>query len=134
MLTLKSCFPEGHAKLSLFTNETGGIIDDTVITNRGDHFYVVVNAGCADKDIAHLKKNLAVFQAKGGDVKLEQLDRSLIALQGPSAEQVLSKLVKEDLNKMPFMTARFTEVAGIKGCLVSRCGYTGEDGFEVHLR
>jgi len=124
--------PEGSAKLSVLTNEKGGIIDDTMITNRGSHIYMVVNAGCADKDIPHLKKHVAAFQAKGLDVSLEHLSRSLLALQGPQAEKVLLDLVKYDLSKMPFMTAQEMYVAGTK-CLVSRCGYTGEDGFEISV-
>jgi len=125
--------PENNARLSVFTNEKGGIIDDTVITNRGDHIYIVVNAGCAEKDIAHIKSHLAKFVAKGGDVKLEVLDRSLVALQGPESEKVLSRLVKADLTKMPFMTCKELEVDGIKNVLESRCGYTGEDGFEISV-
>jgi aminomethyltransferase len=124
--------PEGSAKLSVITNENGGIIDDTMITNRGNHIFMVVNAGCADKDIAHIKKHLAAFTAKGGDVQFEQLDRSLIALQGPLSEKILQDLVKYELSKMPFMTAQEMFIAGAK-CLVSRCGYTGEDGFEISV-
>jgi len=123
--------PADHAKLSVYTNERGGIIDDTVISNRGDHFYIVVNAGCADKDIAHYKKQIAAFK---GDVKLEVLDRSLIALQGPSAEKVLSALVREDLSRMPFMTnldAKVDTIRSPTSCTITRCGYTGEDGFEI---
>jgi len=62
----------------------------------------------------------------------EQLSRSLIALQGPSTEKTLQDLVKYDLSKMPFMTSQEMYVAGAK-CLVSRCGYTGEDGFEISV-
>lgn len=127
--------PIGSSKLSVFTNEKGGIIDDTVITNSGDYFYIVVNAGCADKDIAHLKNHLGKFS---GDVKLEVLDRSLIALQGPAAEGVLTSLVanKEEITKMPFMTSKELKLEGINSnghLRVTRCGYTGEDGFEISV-
>ena len=64
----------GNARLSLITNERGGIIDDTIITKNEDHLYVVVNAGCADKDIAHLNKHLQIERANGMDVKIEILD------------------------------------------------------------
>jgi len=124
--------PETHAKLSVLTNEKGGIIDDTMITNRGSHVFMVVNAGCAYKDIPHLKKHAAAFNSKGLDVQVEQWDRSLLALQGPKAEGVLQSLVKYDLSKMPFMSAQEISVGGIN-CLVSRCGYTGEDGFEISV-
>lgn len=122
----------GSAKLSLLTNEKGGIIDDTVITNMGDHIYMVVNAGCADKDYAHIGKHLADFQSQGGEASFAQVGRSLIALQGPLAVTTLSKLVEEDITSMPFMSAKKLKVGGFD-CLVSRCGYTGEDGFEISV-
>eukprot|EP01132_Coremiostelium_polycephalum_P004555 gene4555-5676_t len=127
--------PEGSSKLSVFTNDKGGIIDDTMITNAGDSLYVVVNAGCADKDIAHINQKMSEFRSKGGDVSLELLsDLSLIAVQGPKTESVLSTLVGKgvDLSKMEFMTQRRMTVGGID-CLVTRCGYTGEDGFEISV-
>ncbi len=71
-------------------------------------------------------------QANKMDVKFEQIDRSLIALQGPKAEKVLSSLCTLDFEKMGFMTSIYTKVAGFD-CLVSRCGYTGEDGFEISV-
>jgi len=116
---------QNHAQLSVFTNETGGIIDDTIITNasadpNSGYFYIVVNAGCADKDIAHLRKHIASFK---GDVKLDIIDRSLLAIQGPSAESIVSKMASEDVTKMPFMTSKEMIVDG-KQCRVTRCGYT----------
>jgi len=126
--------PENHAVLSLFTNEAGGIIDDTIITNRGSHIHLVVNAGCADKDIAHLSNQVRKQQSQGLDVQLERLDRSLLALQGPLSESILAKLVpNEDLSRMPFMSCREMNLVGNELCLVSRCGYTGEDGFEISV-
>eukprot|EP01117_Protostelium_nocturnum_P010207 TRINITY_DN3655_c0_g1_i1.p1 TRINITY_DN3655_c0_g1~~TRINITY_DN3655_c0_g1_i1.p1 ORF type:complete len:409 (+),score=165.63 TRINITY_DN3655_c0_g1_i1:155-1228(+) len=121
---------ENTATLSLLTNEKGGIIDDTIITNRGDHIFMVVNAGCADKDIAHLRNQLSKYS---GDVKLERIDRSLVALQGPTSEQVLSKIIGEDLSKLPFMSCKVGKVKGLPDILISRCGYTGEDGFEISV-
>jgi len=123
-----------HSRLSFFTNEKGGINDDTVITNAGDHLYIVVNAGCADKDIAHINKHLAEFRKQGRDVTLENFSEqnSLIAVQGPATEKILQQFVKEDLSKMDFMTQRPVTINGIP-CIVTRCGYTGEDGFEISV-
>jgi len=125
--------PVNHSKLSVFTNEKGGIIDDTMITNAGDNLYVVVNAGCADKDIAHIRQKMSEF---GGDVSMELLeDWSLIAVQGPATEQLLLSMVKSnvDLTKMEFMTQHEMTINGIP-CIVTRCGYTGEDGFEIAVK
>mmetsp|Transcript_14792 Transcript_14792/g.29218 ORF Transcript_14792/g.29218 Transcript_14792/m.29218 type:complete len:414 (-) Transcript_14792:128-1369(-) len=127
--------PMGKGSLSLITNEEGGIIDDTMITktsdDKGEHIYQVINAGCAPKDLAHFKAKLADFK---GDVSMEVQwdDRGLFALQGPKAAAVLQKHVKEDLTKMGFGDAANMVVAGMP-CFVARCGYTGEDGFEIFV-
>jgi aminomethyltransferase len=91
-----------------------------------------VNAGCAEKDITHIKKQLHQAQENKMDVKFEQIDRSLIALQGPKAEKVLSSLATHNFDQMGFMTSVYMKVGGFD-CLVSRCGYTGEDGFEISV-
>ncbi|KAJ3262643.1 hypothetical protein HK103_000172 [Boothiomyces macroporosus] len=126
--------PVGSSTLSVFTNENGGIIDDTVINKESeDAFYVVSNAGCADKDLAHIREQLAIFKKNGGDVNVDVLDHvSLVAIQGPSAAKVVEGLAKTNLDKFAFMTAKKLELAGIP-CYVSRCGYTGEDGFEISV-
>ena len=79
-----SSLPLGHSTLSVFTNASGGIIDDTVINKQSDNnLYVVSNAGCAEKDLKHIREQLKVFQDKGGDVDVQVLDGvSLVALQG----------------------------------------------------
>ncbi|MDN5786695.1 glycine cleavage system aminomethyltransferase GcvT [Pseudorhodobacter sp.] len=118
--------PEGRQRYGLFTNSTGGIIDDLMFANRGDHLFVVVNAGRKDGDIAHMKKMLAAV----AEVK-EVTDRGLVALQGPEAEDALSALVPaaRDMRFMDVMSADtvFGEL------WVSRSGYTGEDGFEISV-
>lgn len=124
---------EGMAGLSLFTNEKGGIIDDTVICKQVDHLYVVSNAGCANKDLAHIRSQLKNFQNEGGDVDIEVINtHSLLALQGPKAAAGLQNLVTENLSQMSFMTSRTLSIKGIE-CRVSRVGYTGEDGFEISV-
>jgi aminomethyltransferase len=122
----------GGSKLSLIMNEKGTIVDDTVITNAGDHIYMVVNGACKWKDMDHFRQYLTGF----GDVHMEYLDsQQLIALQGKGAKTILQKLAPNlDVQKMNFMTSTFATVAGISNCRVTRCGYTGEDGFELSVK
>src|SRR5581483_9131209 len=109
-----------------FTNEDGGILDDLMVANFGDHLFLVVNAACKDADEAHLRANLS------DTCIIDSLaDRALIALQGPKAEAALAKLCAE-APSMKFMDAGPRTVAGLK-CFVSRSGYTGEDGFEISV-
>uniref|UniRef100_H3CHM0 Aminomethyltransferase n=1 Tax=Tetraodon nigroviridis TaxID=99883 RepID=H3CHM0_TETNG len=126
---------ENQGTLTLFTNERGGIIDDLIVTKTDQgYLYVVSNAGCADKDSAHLKARLAEFKAAGFDVDLEFLeDAALIALQGPSMSRVLQEGLKEDLGKLTFMTSQMATVFGVPDCRITRCGYTGEDGVEISV-
>lgn len=109
-----------------FTNEDGGILDDLMVANFGDHLFLVVNAACKDADEAHLRAHLS------DDCIIDSLeDRALIALQGPKAESALAKLCAE-APAMKFMDAGPHTVAGLD-CFVSRSGYTGEDGFEISV-
>ena len=117
---------EMKQRYALFTNEQGGVMDDLMVTNAGDHLFVVVNAGCKDQDIQHMQLNI------GQDCEIEVLeDRALLALQGPEAGAVMARLAKES-KKMTFMTAAELEVDGIN-CFVTRSGYSGEDGFEISV-
>lgn len=112
---------DGNGCLSLVTNEKGGIIDDTVITNAGDHVYMVVNGATKFGDMEHFRQQMADF---GGDVTMEYLEDSkqLLALQGPGAAAAVQKLLPSsfDLVKMPFMTGRDTTLDGIDGCRLTR--------------
>lgn len=124
----------GTGTLSVFTNEKGGSIDDTVITKvTDDHVYLVVNAGCREKDLEHIEGHMKAFKANGGDVSWHIHDeRSLLALQGPLAAPVLQHLTKDDLSKIYFGEFRMLDVNGVH-CYITRTGYTGEDGFEISV-
>ena len=116
----------GRQRYAQFTNPDGGILDDLMVANFGDHLFLVVNAACKAEDEALLKEHLS-------DVcVVEPLrQRALIALQGPRAESVLAKLDRE-ISAMKFMDTGPRRLAGID-CFVSRSGYTGEDGFEISV-
>ncbi len=118
--------PQGRQRYAQFTNESGGLLDDLMVANFGDHLFLVVNAACKTEDEAHLRKHLS-------DVCIiEPLpDRALIALQGPKAVEVLSKHAPA-IAAMRFMDAGPHKILGTD-CFVSRSGYTGEDGFEISV-
>ncbi|HEX2365161.1 MAG TPA: glycine cleavage system aminomethyltransferase GcvT [Bradyrhizobium sp.] len=118
--------PAGRQRYAQFTNAEGGILDDLMVANFGDHLFLVVNASCKEADEAHLRNELS-------DVcTIEPLpNRALLALQGPRAESVLAKLCA-DAPSMRFMDSGPRQVAGFD-CFVSRSGYTGEDGFEISI-
>jgi aminomethyltransferase len=109
-----------------FTNAAGGIEDDLMLANRGDHLFVVINAACKAADIALMRAGLPA------DVTLDVIeDRALLALQGPLAEDVLAQL-NPAARTMRFMDVATLELAGA-ACWVSRSGYTGEDGYEISV-
>lgn len=117
---------QGRIRYTLLTDDSGGILDDLMVTNFGDHLFVIVNAACKADDIAHLKRFLEP------ETRVTPLtERALLALQGPKAAEVLSRLAPH-LREMRFMTAAAATLDGIS-CLVSRSGYTGEDGFEISV-
>lgn len=117
---------EGRQRYALFTNDQGGILDDLMIVNMGDHFYIVVNAACKEADFAHMADKI------GGACEVTaHFERGLLALQGPKAEAALSRLAPDVVN-MKFMDARKVTILGAD-CIVSRTGYSGEDGFEISV-
>ena len=148
----------GEAKLSLIMNERGGIVDDNVITNYGNHIYMVVNGACKYKDMYKYTLQyipslfffmtyllLLPYQCRDHfnhylkesklDVRMEYLEtQQLVALQGKAAATVLKRLIPSiNFDKMSFMSGVETSIAGITNCRVTRCGYTGEDGFEISV-
>ena len=117
----------GRQRYTLLTNAAGGILDDLMVANiADDHLALVVNAACKDEDFAHIAAALPA------DVQLTVMpDRGLLALQGPVAAAVLGRL-SPGVEQMAFMAVASVSVAGI-GCLISRSGYTGEDGYEISV-
>lgn len=118
--------PVGKQRYAIFTNPQGGILDDLMVANLGDHLFLVVNAACKAQDIAHLTAHLPA------GVELEVLeDRALLALQGPKAAMILAQW-QPAVEQMRFMDIQNLSINGIE-CIVSRSGYTGEDGFEISV-
>lgn len=122
----------GQMKLSVLSNEQGGIIDDlTVYHLAEDHYMVVTNAASKEKDLRWLqtrKETEGLFQVEITD-RTETLGK--LDIQGPQAQTILQLLAECDLTPLKYYCFLNTTVAGIS-CLLSRSGYTGEDGFEVY--
>ncbi|WP_259782249.1 glycine cleavage system aminomethyltransferase GcvT [Aestuariispira ectoiniformans] len=122
----------GQQRYSQLLNDEGGILDDLMVTRPADpaladRLYLVVNAACKDQDFALISEKLA------GKATLQPIDESaLIAVQGPKAVDAAARLLGETLRTQPFMTQTAVEFEGVT-CLVSRSGYTGEDGYEISV-
>ncbi len=117
--------PEGKARYGFFTNADGGIMDDLIVSNAGDHFFVVVNAALRDQDIPHMRAHL------DGVEVTEIFDRALVAVQGPKAEDVVGTLCPA-AHDLKFMETTVAPINGVE-CRISRLGYTGEDGYEISI-
>ncbi|KAK5027820.1 Aminomethyltransferase, mitochondrial [Exophiala sideris] len=145
-----------HSTLSCLLNKQGGIVDDTVITRLGrDSFYFVTNAGCRDTDLPFIQSEMDAFlksksaSAKDNKITWHVLDHhALLALQGPEAKSILQALVFNDtedegldasLDSLYFGTSRWLQLTlpesgmNTPSLLITRTGYTGEDGFEISI-
>ena len=122
---IKSIQP-GRVKYSFILNENGGIIDDLMITNEGESYYLVVNASRTENDLDEIFNVAKSFK----DISINHLhSKGMIALQGPKAIEVI-KSYFEDINKLNFMDYKKTTYKDVE-VRISRVGYTGEDGFEI---
>ena len=112
----------GRQRYGLFLNKDGGILDDLMVANYGTHVRLVVNAACVEQDMAWISGHLT-------DMSITQLQRALIALQGPSAGAAFAALVPASAD-MSFMDVCSLHWNGVE-IEATRSGYTGEDGFEI---
>ena len=120
----------GQIRYTLLLNDEGGIRDDLMVSRVPDgnlgRLYLVVNAACKDADFAYMQAAL------GSDARLTMLDdRALLALQGPKAAEVLGRL-NPAVRDLSFMYSGVFDLAGAE-CIISRSGYTGEDGYEISV-
>ena len=116
----------GRTRYSMFTNESGGILDDLMVTNAGERLLLIVNAACKADDIAHMTAKL-----KGRCTVEPAPNRALLALQGPEAAGVMARLAP-GAERLGFMSAGAFAVGGARAW-IARSGYTGEDGFEISI-
>ena len=115
-----------HSKYSFLLNDSGGIIDDLIITKTQEGFCIILNAACKENDVKEISK----FLNKNHKHFINS-DLSLIALQGPKAVEILEKLTP-GVSKLKFMTGGNFKFDG-SNLYITRSGYTGEDGFEISI-
>lgn len=130
---------DGAGTLSVLTTPGGGIYDDLIVTRlSADRLFVVSNAGRKSVDRALMSEAAARFRARGKDVTLEFLETeqmALVAVQGPKAVAAVQRLCddRDVFGQLWFMRSMEITIAGVTGCRVTRCGYTGEDGVEISI-
>ena len=121
---------DGQARYSPMCNEDGGVVDDLIVYKvREDHYFIVVNASNKDKDYKWIKEHAF------GDVEFTDISSEVaqIALQGPKALQILKKVANEEDIPGKYYSATFSRKISDMICIISKTGYTGEDGFEIYL-
>jgi aminomethyltransferase len=119
----------GKIYYGMMLHPTGGVVDDLLVYKCGDHeFFLVINAANIDKDVAWIRQNAAKFDVV---IAHESDQWGQLAIQGPDAEKVMAQTLGLDGSDLSFYTFKDVVVNGVK-IIVSRTGYTGEDGFEVY--
>lgn len=120
---------DGQAHYSALTNERGGVIDDLLVYRFSeDKLFLVVNAGTQDNDWDWISSKRGNFNV---DLRHASVDYCQIAIQGPKATGILQRLTKTDLSAIKYYHFTTGEVDGVSS-IISRTGYTGEDGFEIY--
>ncbi|MCI0435837.1 MAG: glycine cleavage system aminomethyltransferase GcvT [Gemmatimonadetes bacterium] len=124
-----SCIEIGQAQYSVMCREDGGAIDDCIVYRFADRWMIVVNASNRDKD-----RDWIEAHARGRDVRVRDIsdDIGLLALQGPRASEILARLTEHDLDAIGYYHFAEGRVSGV-AAVISRTGYTGEDGFELYV-
>ncbi|MCK5036642.1 MAG: glycine cleavage system aminomethyltransferase GcvT [Candidatus Sabulitectum sp.] len=131
LLTNDASVDNGKAYYSTMCYPDGGIVDDLIVYRIGDQEYLmVVNAANLDKDWAWVQSHLQGFNV---NVSNESNETALVAIQGPRAQEVCSKLTDYDLDSIGYYEHTTGKFAGIDA-LIARTGYTGEDGFEIYMK
>ena len=124
-----SLMQDGQAQYACMPNERGGIIDDLIIYRFSqDHYMLVVNASNIEKDWAWISKH----NTMGALLENRSDDFSLLAVQGPKAQQVVQKLSDTDLSDIKFYRFTTGRIAGHSDVIISNTGYTGSGGFELY--
>ncbi|MFQ5355299.1 MAG: glycine cleavage system aminomethyltransferase GcvT [Mariprofundaceae bacterium] len=125
-----SCLVDRQVQYSALLDEQGTFIDDITVYQLQEHeYYLCVNAANHTKDIAHLNAEAKKFDVSVGD---ESANTALLAIQGASSQTLLQKHVDTDLGDIPYYRFSMASACGNQS-LISRTGYTGEDGFEIYL-
>ncbi len=121
---------DGQAQYSALCNEKGGVIDDIIVYRFApDRLFICVNASGREKDFEWMRAHAG----NGVSVAQRSDDWAQIAIQGPDAPKLVDSLCEPSVLDLAYYHFREATVAGVRGCIVARTGYTGEDGFEVFV-
>lgn len=127
-----SVMEDNQVLYTMMCYENGGVVDDLLVYRfSGNHYFLVVNASNAQKDYKWMADNKGKYE-----VNIVNISQNVaqLALQGPNAQKILQKLTDTDLSEIKFFFSRRDILVSGMGCLISRTGYTGEDGFEIYMK